>query len=146
MGCGIGSLVAHADQRHLDAWGIEPNDMGELFQAPGRQIHMDISVPIDLGVYDMVICLEVIEHIPSADEDVVLDNLARHCNKVLWFSGAIPDQGGIGHVNERPHLYWINKLCELGFYLEETESRIVRGLCNLPSIRKNSCVFIKKGA
>jgi hypothetical protein len=60
--------------------------------------------------YDCVISLEVGEHIPENLENVFLDNLARHCKKLLILSWGIPGQVGDGHINLRTNEYIIDSL------------------------------------
>lgn len=63
---------------------------------------------------DLVLCLEVAEHIASGeDEEILLQNINATTDSVLLFSAATPGQGGCGHVNERPHDYWRGKLTDL---------------------------------
>lgn len=64
---------------------------------------------------DLVLCLEVAEHIaPGDDEEILLQNVNATTEDVLLFSAAVPGQGGCGHVNEQPHDYWRDKLTDLG--------------------------------
>ena len=73
------------------------------------------------GPFDLAICLEVIEHIPSWHAHKLL-RLLTHCNNIV-FSAAHPLQGGTMHVNERPAEYWIAKFNRLEFdLLEENEA------------------------
>jgi len=48
-----------------------------------------------------VLCLEVLEHIPSSYESVVLDNVLRPATEGVVVSWAAPYQTGYGHVNAR---------------------------------------------
>ncbi len=55
--------------------------------------------------YDLAVCLEVAEHLPEGDADHLVRSLCE-CAKVVLFSAAIPNQGGLGHVNEQWPSYW----------------------------------------
>lgn len=58
-------------------------------------------------IYDLAICLEVAEHLsPSRSLSLVSDlcSLAP----IVMFGAALPRQGGAGHINCRPHSFWIN--------------------------------------
>ena len=57
------------------------------------------------GLHDAVLSLEVGEHIPEDYEDIYLENLDRHADKIIILSWAVPEQGGFGHVNERDNGY-----------------------------------------
>jgi SAM-dependent methyltransferase len=118
LGCGEGRFVQWLRANGVDAWGAEPADLGSVFRAPGYQIYQDISQPFDLKQnYDLVICTEVVEHIPVEFEDIVFDNMVKHMNKYLLFSGATPGQGGTGHVNEQPESHWFSHLVRRGLQL-----------------------------
>ena len=58
--------------------------------------------------------LEVAEHL----EEEAADNFVRQLTKIsdrILFSAAIPDQGGLHHLNERPPSYWAKKFKTYGF-------------------------------
>jgi len=69
---------------------------------------------------DLIICFEVFEHLP---EEVAVDTMAGiQSIKPSWIaaSGAVPFQGGTGHINEHPVEYW-HRLAECsGDYLLDT--------------------------
>ncbi len=64
---------------------------------------------------DLVLCLEVAEHIaPGDDEEILLQNVSVTTTDALLFSAATPGQGGCGHVNEQSHDYWRQRLSDIG--------------------------------
>lgn len=70
----------------------------------------DITNPMcRYGEFDLVICLEVLEHIPAdrASDAIktIVSCLAPHGR--IIFSAAIPGQGGEGHINCQPKEYWL---------------------------------------
>jgi hypothetical protein len=79
----------------------------------------DLTRPWNLGrKYDLVICLEVAEHLPDSASDLLVETLTKH-GDVIIFSAAIPGQGGQNHVNEQWTSYWQNKFSKLGFYFHD---------------------------
>lgn len=58
--------------------------------------------------FDLAICLEVAEHIEQEYEDIFIKNLVQ-LSDIIFFSAAIPFQGGTHHVNEQWQEYWIHK-------------------------------------
>lgn len=67
--------------------------------------------------FDVAISMEVAEHLPKRYADRLVGLLAALAPTVV-FSGATPGQGGMDHVNEQPHEYWITKFEARGFRYE----------------------------
>lgn len=144
IGCGVNYFAKMASLLGIDAWGIEPIEMGELSFCKERQLIIDASEPFNLEKkFDLVICIEVIEHIPKEDTHKLIQNITDHCGYYLWFSGATPGQGGIGHINEQEEKYWIELVSSYGFNLLTDDSVKIKSLAVTPSVRKNSLFFEK---
>jgi len=67
-----------------------------------------------LRKYDLVLCLEVAEHLSPLFAGRLVDNICNHTDTV-FFSAATPGQGGYNHLNEQPHSYWVEKFEKRGF-------------------------------
>merc|ERR1711992_116500 len=68
----------------------------------------DFSKPLYLGdKYDVVLSIEVAEHIPKTGENAFMDNLVRHMKHdgIIILTWAYPGQGGHHHVNEQNKAY-----------------------------------------
>lgn len=96
-------------------------DVGERFgvdiAAPDGDafLQFDLCEPLNLARhYDLVISVEVGEHLPEEAADTYVDSIARHGDHVL-FSAAVPGQEGVGHINCQPHEYWHRKFEAHGF-------------------------------
>ena len=118
IGCGAGGWLRTAAGAFPGAqvFGVDhPNvPHSEMFIAPECFAGRDLSAPIDLERrFDLVISLEVAEHIDPDKADLFIDILTRHGEKVL-FSAATPNQGGTGHVNEQWPFYWADKFAARG--------------------------------
>ncbi|MBF2066005.1 MAG: methyltransferase domain-containing protein [Calothrix sp. C42_A2020_038] len=138
LGCGQGFFVKYLRDIGIDAWGVEAEDLTSVFKAPGYQIQQDLSHPFDLNErYDLVICLEVVEHIHRKFEDIVFDNIVKHMSKYLLFSGATPGQQGTGHINERLQSHWFSQLSKRGLTLRHQDSVHARLNSRLPWYIKN---------
>jgi SAM-dependent methyltransferase len=109
VGCGVGTWLETAQRLGVpDVMGIEGNWLDRsLTSIPAEKIvNFDLERPFDIGRrFDLVICLEVAEHLHAAAAELFIDSLARHADVVL-FSAAIPFQGGHHHVNEQFLDYW----------------------------------------
>ncbi|MDX2050511.1 MAG: methyltransferase domain-containing protein [Rickettsiaceae bacterium] len=118
IGCGVGTwLKQFQDAGITDYNGVDgPYVKKEQFLAnKDKLIHHDLQTTLDLQKkYDIVISLEVAEHIDEKYADIFIDNLTRHSDCIVM-SAAIPLQGGTYHVNEQWPDYWIRKMNIKGF-------------------------------
>ena len=75
----------------------------------------DLAQPLRLRrTFDLVVSLEVAEHLPQRSADAFVESLTS-LGPVVLFSAAIPLQGGRGHVNEQwPH-YWAHLFERRGY-------------------------------
>jgi hypothetical protein len=72
----------------------------ELFQAA------DLARPVELGHrFDLVLSLEVAEHLPAESATTFVRSLVG-LGPAVVFSAAIPRQGGVGRLNEQWTDYW----------------------------------------
>jgi SAM-dependent methyltransferase len=118
MGCGVGTWLAVAlDEGILDIVGVDGTYVDrDLLQFPEAQfVACDLTKEIELKrSFDLVISLEVAEHLPARVADVFVDNLVRH-GPVVLFSAAVPCGGGTGHVNEQWPAYWAERFEKRGY-------------------------------
>jgi hypothetical protein len=70
------------------------------------------------GMFDVAISLEVAEHLPGGFADRFID-LLTGLSKTVVFTAATPGQGGVGHLNELPHAYWIDKFKIRDYHFDE---------------------------
>lgn len=138
LGCGAGRFVQYLNKKGVDTWGVEPVDLHLFFTPPDKFIQQDLRFPIDFEhKYDLVLCLEVAEHIDATYESQLFINICNHSGRYLLFSAATPGQGGHGHVNEHTEEYWFRRLEQQGFRLLVVETNICRALCKYPWYAKN---------
>jgi SAM-dependent methyltransferase len=118
VGCGTGAWLRAFSEAGIDDYlGIDGGyvRVEQLDIPPDRFRAMDLTRPISLERrYDLVLCLEVGEHIPPSDADGLVRSLTALGDTVL-FSAAIPYQGGPEHVNEQWPEYWAEKFRTRGF-------------------------------
>lgn len=63
---------------------------------------------------DLLICLEVVEHLPDETADSFILKLML-VSPVIIFSAALPGQTGVNHINEQPPWYWREKFNKFGY-------------------------------
>jgi tryptophanyl-tRNA synthetase len=86
----------------------------------------DFSEPKDFGRFELVLSLEVGEHIPEQYEQVFIDNLCRMSVKYVCMSWAIVGQNGTGHVNCKNNDYIIEQMALRGFRYDKESSEFLR--------------------
>ena len=77
-------------------------------------IPMDLATPKLYGPFSLAVCLEVGEHLPPESALLLVAELCKVSQAVL-FSAAIPEQGGENHINEQPPIYWSSLFTSQGF-------------------------------
>jgi len=107
VGCGDGTMVKTALSLGINAFGVDQLvSTGDMFINHNLVNHFSFEPRCQ-----QVWCIEVAEHLdPSAHAtlcDTLNNNLEDH--GILLFSAAHPNQGGMGHVAERPPKYWIDQ-------------------------------------
>ncbi len=118
MGCGLGAFLHVFSQNGvekilgIDGPWVEKSKL--LIDLTKFEEH-DLGTKINLHrKFDLIISLEVAEHLPESDADVFLDNLIS-LGDIIVFSAAIKNQGGQNHINEQPFCYWQEKFKKRGF-------------------------------
>ena len=140
IGCGKGQYVKAMLNRGFDCKGFDGNPMTPELTNSYCEVR-DFSQPQEIGVYDLVLSLEVGEHIPKAYEDVFIRNLCMSSREWIVLSWAIPGQGGVGHFNEQSNMYIINEMEFRGFKLKPRPSLLLRQSSTLPWFKNTLMVF-----
>lgn len=99
---GIDGIICDSSSLHIDILRIKEQDLNSSFDLKRK--------------FDLVICLEVAEHLHPDSAERFIANLVRHSDIIL-FSAAIPFQGGQNHVNEQwTQSYWIDIFKGFNYY------------------------------
>jgi SAM-dependent methyltransferase len=112
VGCGTGEWLK-AWQEHnpaVSVIGFDGNAPKSMSRIPDNyyQLHGNLERDkpfLESFHADVVLCLEMAEHIPESDAETLV-KLLCHMAPTVVFSAAIPRQGGQGHVNEQWPEYW----------------------------------------
>lgn len=104
----------------------------------------DLSNELDFDTrYDLAICLEVAEHLEEQHADTLIRNLTR-ASDVVFFSAAIPGQGGTNHINLQDPDYWARKFAEQGYFLEWDPRKLLWGNKKVAPWYQQNCLLYKK--
>ncbi len=142
IGCGNGQYCKYfydLGWKTIKGFDGTPNKWGNFDNIE----QVDFTNPnLELPESDLVICLEVGEHIPKKYEDTFIKLITNCTSNILILSWAIPNQGGYGHVNECGLDYIIHKVSKIGnlVYLPQ-ESFMLREMAELSWFKNNIIVF-----
>jgi SAM-dependent methyltransferase len=117
VGCGDGTwLKVFQEYGVAQVLGIDGDYVDKnILQIPlANFIAFDLTKDFKLDrKFDLVISLEVAEHLPEVCANTFIDSLVKLGPFVL--SAAIPSQHEPGHVNEQWQEYWAKKFYERGY-------------------------------
>jgi hypothetical protein len=143
VGCGVGEW----HNGNPNYYGIDYQVKKEDLLIPFdhfKECNLDKDFPEINQKYDLVLCLEVAEHLRPHRAEGLVKTLCSLSDKVL-FSAAIPFQGGIGHVNEQWQSWWANLFKQNGFGVSPNQPDI-RNANGVELWYKNNMVLYERGA
>lgn len=115
-GCAMGFLVEGLRKRGVEASGVDISEYAI------SQVHESIrefcqvgslTEPLDQR-YDLITCIEVLEHLPPEDADTALANLCAATDRLL-LSTTPADYSEATHLNVQPPEVWSAALAREGF-------------------------------
>ncbi|MBU2648385.1 class I SAM-dependent methyltransferase, partial [bacterium] len=110
IGCGVGIWLSVFREYGLEnVMGIDGDHVDRSFlEIPDDCFRRhDLRLPFELdSKFDLIMSLEVAEHLPPKCAEMFVDMLVR-LGSVILFSAAIPFQGGENHMNEQWPEYWV---------------------------------------
>ena len=118
-GCALGFLVEALRKRGVDAWGIDISEyaISEVDESIRDRCGVaSLSEPLPRR-YDLITCIEVVEHVPPEETDRVIANLCQATDRIL-LSTTPQDYGEPTHLNVQPPEAWSAALAAQGFLRE----------------------------
>ena len=118
VGCGLGTwLSVFKEYGVVDVLGVDGDyvDKTRLDISEQQFLSFDLRNPFEIDrQFDLVVSLEVAEHLASECAETFVNSLTR-LGPVILFSAAIPFQGGTDHVNEQWPDYWVKYFKDRGY-------------------------------
>ncbi|MBX9974026.1 methyltransferase domain-containing protein [Cytobacillus firmus] len=148
VGCGVGNwLSVFRNNGVEEILGIDGDyvDSSQLKIPESHFYPFNLENPIKIDKkFDLVISLEVAEHLPSTCADTFVESLVN-LGPIILFSAAVPNQGGVNHVNEQWPQYWVDRFKSHGYKVIDCirykiwDNRDVGGCYT-----QNTLIFIKQ--
>jgi SAM-dependent methyltransferase len=118
VGCGAGSWLSEFQSRGvIDILGIDFHVQESSLRIPKEKfLRSDLQQPISVPRrFDMVLRMEVAEHLPRESADTLIQSLVG-LGPIVIFSAALPYQlGGASHVNEEWPEWWVKLFRARGY-------------------------------
>jgi SAM-dependent methyltransferase len=148
IGCGAGTWLSVFKEFGIEeVFGVDGDYVSEkILKIPKeRFLSFDLKRPFHLGrQFDLVLSLEVAEHLPPESASTFIDSLTGHGNVIL-FSAAIPHQGGTQHLNEQWPEYWLEYFQHRGYVVIDC---IRKRVWQNPNVEwwyaQNALMFVQK--
>ena len=116
VGCARGLLVQAFCEQGVDAYGID------VSQRAIETAHADVASRLTVGSaeeiagsWDLITCIEVLEHMAPAAADRAIDSMCAASDRVL-LSSSPSDFSEPTHVNVREPAAWAASFAERGFF------------------------------
>lgn len=147
VGCGLGTWLSVFEENGCSVFGVDGNyvETNSLLIEKSNFKPCDLNLKFNLEKkFDLVISLEVAEHIYKENAKTFVDSLCLHGN-IVFFSAAIPGQEGTLHFNEQLNDFWVAIFAQNGykcydFFRHEIWNNIKISWW----YRQNSLLFIKE--
>lgn len=143
IGCGNGAYTKQFIQNGIDCIGFD----GSLFTpviTNGVGLVLDFSRSVNIGKFDIVLSLEVGEHIPAKYSGIYLDNLCRAAKDLICLSWSPREDEVFGHCNCQKNDYVINEMTKRNFNFDPETTKYMRDQVIAWNHFRDSLMFFKK--
>jgi 2-polyprenyl-3-methyl-5-hydroxy-6-metoxy-1,4-benzoquinol methylase len=139
LGCGSGlypALYTHLGVE--DVLGVDGIQQEATVLDLKNYTKTDLEEPFDAGRgFDLVVCLEVAEHINPEASDVLFDSISRHAKGQIMFSMAENGQPGNGHINCKDISEVLSLWAKRGWQPDLAATLGLRSLSSMSWFRRN---------
>ena len=116
-GCAFGFLVESLRECGIQAFGVDISPYAI------QNVQPDIQPFVRIGSvtepfpqrYDLIVSIEVLEHLPKQEAEKAVENLCQHTDDIL-FSSTPFDYKEATHFNVQPPEYWAECFARNGFF------------------------------
>lgn len=116
-GCAKGFLVEGFRNRGIEAWGVDISEyaINEVFDTVKPYCWVGSIADPFPQKYDLIVSIEVLEHMPAEMGRKAIANLCAHSEKII-FSSTPFDYMETTHYNVQPPEYWAGEFARHGFF------------------------------
>ena len=145
IGCGIGAYLKIFEKYGgAKIFGVDGLDSEATVLSLDQYKKIDLQKLSSIRApVDLVMCIEVLEHLPELVSVKLIRMMAENANKYVLFSAAEPGQPGNGHINCQSMKYWISVWQLEGWTPDLQLTLSFRALASLSWLRRN-VIFLKK--
>src|SRR4030067_2387304 len=120
IGCAKGFLLEALRDRGIDAVGIDISDYAISHVRSDIKAYCSVRTAAEPfnDSYDLIVCMEVLEHLSEEEGCKVIKNICAHASDVIFSSNPSYDHPDPTHQNVRPKEYWIRRFAENTFALD----------------------------
>ena len=122
VGCGNAWEVTYLRKFGLEAYGVDivlPN----VEYLKGKLVKAEVPyLPFRDNTFDLVACCETLEHIPEETTNDFITECRRVGEKSFFSVATEPDKFDT-HINVHTPVWWLNKLEEINYELQEFRFR-----------------------
>lgn len=116
-GCAMGFLVEALRDRGVDSYGVDISEYAIQNVRPDIKPYCSVgkvTAPLPQQ-YDLIVCIEVLEHLPQSESERAVENMCQYTDDVL-FSSTPFDYKEATHFNVQPPEYWGELFAQAGFF------------------------------
>ena len=116
-GCAMGFLVESLRDRAVEAYGLDVSEYAIQRVRPDIRRYCWVDSVTDAlpQRYDLIVCIEVLEHLSPGEAEVAIANLCAHTDDAL-FSSTPLDYKEATHVNVQPPEHWAELFARHSLY------------------------------
>jgi SAM-dependent methyltransferase len=118
-GCAFGMLVEVLRDRGVEAWGVDISEYALNQARPDIRPYLwqgSVTEPFPQK-YDLIVCMEVLEHLPKPEVEQAVANLCRSAEHILFASTPL-DYSEPTHYSVQTPGAWAQAFARHGFFRE----------------------------